>query len=206
MSHLRALGSPYSICASWARRHTSLRQFSASPIIRDAPESNLPRIAQPTFWSSLIPRSLRSRTASSTSQSASKPWNPATIFIFLGILIGSNAIQIIALRNEMLNFSRKTDAKLSLLREVVQRVKSGEEVDVRGLVGTGDPKSEAEWEEVMKELEGTDMVAEGKRKREEKRKEKARLREEAEAGRRRERDAAAGGEGKDGGARPKFMM
>lgn len=113
----------------------------------------------------------------------------------------------------MLNFSRKTEAKLGLLREVVQRVKNGEEVDVKGLLGTGDPKSESEWDEVMKELGETDMVAEGKRKREEKRREKARLREEAEAERRRARDEGAGsreggaGEsGEKGGGRPKFIM
>ena len=51
----------------------------------------------------------------------------------------------------MLNFSRKTDAKLSLLREIVQRVKNGENVDVKKALGTGDPQQEAEWEEVMKE-------------------------------------------------------
>lgn len=112
----------------------------------------------------------------------------------------------------MLNFSRKTEAKLSLLREVVQRIKDGEEnVDVRGLLGTGDPKSEAEWEEVMKELEGTDMVAEGKRKREERRRERAKAREEADAEKKRERaerqgDGGDGEEGKKGGGRPKFMM
>ena len=112
----------------------------------------------------------------------------------------------------MLNFSRKTEAKLSLLREVVQRVKNGEDVDVRGLLGTGDPKSEGEWEEVMKELESTDMVAEGKRKREEKRQERVRAREEADAERARQRaekggeaGGGAAGEG-HGGGRPKFMM
>lgn len=112
-----------------------------------------------------------------------------------------------ALRNEMLNFSRKTEARLSLLREVVQRIKNGEDVDVKGLLGTGDPKSEAEWEEMMKELEETDMVAEGKRKREEKRREKARAKEEADAEKQRERDNARGESGAEKSeGRPKFMM
>ena len=108
----------------------------------------------------------------------------------------------------MLNFSRKTEAKLSLLREVVQRVKNGEEVDVRGLLGTGDAKSEAEWEEVMKELEETDTVAEGRRKKEEKRQERARLREEAESERQQAKDAgsAQSDSGEKGAGRPKFMM
>lgn len=101
-----------------------------------------------------------------------KDWNPFTIYIVLALLVGSNAIQIIALRNETLNFSRKTDAKLALLREVVQRVKNGEDVDVEGLLGTGDPQQEKEWEEVIQELENSDMIEEGRKKREAKHAEK----------------------------------
>lgn len=105
----------------------------------------------------------------------------------------------------MLNFSRKTEAKLSLLREVVQRVKEGKEVDVMGLLGTGDEQAESEWEEVLRELADTDMVAEGRRKREERRREKIRARDMAE-----NETMGKGEEGaqrqREGGARPKFMM
>jgi hypothetical protein len=38
----------------------------------------------------------------------------------------------------MLNFSRKTEAKLTVLRDVLKRVKNGEDVDVAKLLGTGD--------------------------------------------------------------------
>lgn len=90
----------------------------------------------------------------------------------------------------------------------MQRIKDGEEVDVKRLLGTGDEKSEREWEEVMKELEETDMLAEGRRKREQKRLEKARKREEAEEERKRGRDNV--GAGQDSVARddgkPKFLM
>ena len=86
--------------------------------------------------------------------------------------MGSNAINILALKREMLNFSRKTDAKLSLLREVLQRVKNGEDVDVEKLLGTGDAKSEQEWEDVMQELESTNMLAEAQRKKQERRAER----------------------------------
>ena len=81
----------------------------------------------------------------------------------------------------MLNYSRKTEAKLSLLREVVQKVKSGEDIDVRKALGTGDPEQEAEWEEAMKELETNDPLEESMRKREAKlanKAEKKRLRDE----------------------------
>lgn len=77
----------------------------------------------------------------------SKDWNPATFFIVISLLIGSNAIQMISLRNDRLAFTRKTDAKIVLLRETVQRVKNGEDVDVEKILGTGDPEKEKEWEE-----------------------------------------------------------
>lgn len=111
----------------------------------------------------------------------------------------------------MLAFSRKTDAKLELLREVVQRVKDGEEVDVKRLLGTGDAESEREWEEVMKELESTDMLWEGKKKREAKQAAKAeqrRLKEE-QAARDREASPVASTSGPADAAnerRPNFLM
>ena len=79
----------------------------------------------------------------------STQWNPATFFIVIFLLIGSNAINLIALRNDFTAFSRRTDAKISLLREVIQRVQEGEDVDVEGLLGTGDPEKEKEWEDGM---------------------------------------------------------
>ena len=220
MAPSRALRPLRNVCKSCVRRQLPSRPFSATSLARDTTEStsHLPKVAQPGFWTSLLPKSLRS-SSSADAKTVSKPWNPSTIFIFLGILVGSNSIQIIALRNEMLNFSRKTDAKLSLLRGVVQRVKEGEDVDVRGLLGTGDEKAEGEWEEVLKELADTDMVAEGRRKREERRREKAKRREEIESEERKRRkegkwaeipgegegEGAAKGE-REGGGRPKFIM
>jgi hypothetical protein len=109
---------------------------------------------------------------------------------------------MIALRNEMRNFSRKTDAKLALLREVVQKVKNGEEVDVRRALGTGDPKAEEEWEEVVKELESTDMLLEGHKKREAKKAAKAAAREGGQSTPMEEKD----GTDETNERRPKFMM
>jgi hypothetical protein len=132
----------------------------------------------------------------------------------LGLLAGSNAIQILKLRKETLNYTRKTEAKLSLLREVIQRVKNGEDVDVRKALGTGEEEAEREWEEVIKELEDTDGVAEGWRKRAEKRRlkdeQKARDREGGSAATPkddRKADSSAG-ESPESQAetRPKFMM
>jgi hypothetical protein len=57
------------------------------------------------------------------------------------------SIQMIALRNEYTAFMRRADAKIGLLKEVIERIQKGEEVDVEGLLGTGDAKREKEWEE-----------------------------------------------------------
>lgn len=74
------------------------------------------------------------------------------------------SIQMIALRNEFAAFSRRADAKIGLLREIIERIQKGEEVDVEGLLGTGDKKMEQEWEEVLQEIEKEDQEWEQSRK------------------------------------------
>ena len=54
---------------------------------------------------------------------------------------------MISLRNDFVSFSRKADARIRLLKEVIERVQKGENVDVEGLLGTGDEDKEKEWEE-----------------------------------------------------------
>ena len=97
----------------------------------------------------MVPKVFREprRPTSSSSKAAERRWNPATVYIIVFLLIGSNAINQISLRNDFTNYSKKTDAKISLLREVLERVQRGEEVDVARLLGTGDEKQEAEWEQ-----------------------------------------------------------
>jgi hypothetical protein len=81
------------------------------------------------------------------SKARSQEWNPATFLIVIFLLIGSMSIQMIALRNEFTAFSRRADAKIGLLKEIIGRIQKGEEVDVEGLLGTGDAQREKEWEE-----------------------------------------------------------
>ncbi|KAK2732002.1 hypothetical protein FQN57_003041 [Myotisia sp. PD_48] len=52
---------------------------------------------------------------------------------------------------------RTTDAKIRQLREVIQKLKNGEELDVRKALGTGNRASEDEWEEVLREIEAEEM-------------------------------------------------
>ncbi len=110
---------------------------------------SLPRATQPSIWQSIVPRAFRkSREVSDASKkSMRKGWNPATFFIVIFLLIGSNAIQMIVLRNDFIAFSRKAEAKIGLLKEVIGRVQKGEDVDVKGLLGTGNEDQEREWEE-----------------------------------------------------------
>jgi hypothetical protein len=63
------------------------------------------------------------------------------------LLIGSQAIQMIALRNEFTAFSRRADTRIGLLKEAIERVQNGEDVDVKSLLGTGGKAQEKEWEE-----------------------------------------------------------
>ena len=56
---------------------------------------------------------------------------------------------MIALRNNFEAFTRRADAKVGLLREIIGRIQNGETVDVEGLLGTGDERREREWEEGM---------------------------------------------------------
>lgn len=80
-------------------------------------------------------------------QAPRKEWNPATPYIILGLLVGSQAIQILWLKQERGHNLRRAEAKIGILREVIERVQSGEDVQVEKVLGTGDAESEKEWAE-----------------------------------------------------------
>ena len=107
----------------------------------------VPRIGRPSVWYSLVPRFLRRSQAPvvHSKYAKSKGWNPATFYIAIFLLIGSNSIQLITLKNDFANFSRKTDARISLLKEIIDRVQKGEDVDVEELLGTGNAQKEQQW-------------------------------------------------------------
>lgn len=109
----------------------------------------IPRVARPSLWHSIVPKFFRAQdsTRIPAKSQRSQEWNPATFFIFIFLLIGSNAIQMLTLRNEYSSFSRKADAKIALLKNVLDRVQRGEQVDVEKALGTGDKVQEQEWRE-----------------------------------------------------------
>ena len=48
---------------------------------------------------------------------------------------------------------RKADLQLAKLREVIEKLQRGEEVDVEKILGTGDEAQEQAWEEALREIE-----------------------------------------------------
>jgi hypothetical protein len=54
---------------------------------------------------------------------------------------------MLTLKNDYTAYRRSTDARIELLKEVIERVKRGEKVDVEKLLGTGDEAQEKEWED-----------------------------------------------------------
>ncbi|KAH8700768.1 hypothetical protein BGW36DRAFT_135409 [Talaromyces proteolyticus] len=150
LSSLSPWRTSYKIGLSHSQAHGRFRSTTTSTA-SDA----LPRIAQTSLWTSIIPRFIRDRfrapSSPSSTKSASQEWNPATFYIVIFLLIGSQAIQMLLLRKDYENYNRKTDAKIRLLNEVIQRVKNGENVDVEKLLGTGEESKEREWEEEIEE-------------------------------------------------------
>jgi len=111
-------------------------------------------VARPSFWKSIIPKFLRPTqqddpfgTIAAKKAKKTKEWNPATFFIVIFLLIGSMSIQMIALKKDFATFIRRTDVRIGLLREVVEKLQRGERVDVEKTLGTGVPEKELEWEE-----------------------------------------------------------
>lgn len=57
------------------------------------------------------------------------------------------SIQMIAVRNSFDRFMRQSEARITSLRDVVEKIQRGETVDVEKALGTGDPAKESDWEE-----------------------------------------------------------
>lgn len=65
---------------------------------------------------------------------------------------------MIALRREFATFTRRAEVRIGLLREVIEKIQRGEEVDVGKALGSGDAERELEWEEVLREIERDDAI------------------------------------------------
>jgi hypothetical protein len=125
--------------------------------IRYSSSEHLPKLAQPSIWQSIIPKSFRTRDKRRL-PTEKKPPNPASYFIWIYLFIGSQAIRIIGVQNEYKTFMRKAEVKIAKLREVIEKLQKGEEVDVEKVLGTGDETQELEWEEALREIENEDKL------------------------------------------------
>ncbi|KAL2368998.1 hypothetical protein RJ035_003177 [Blastomyces gilchristii] len=96
----------------------------------------IPKILEPSMWTSMVPKFLRSgnRRGTDSAPRKSRAPNPATFYAIMFTLIGSQAIRMIMLRNEYANDTRSADAKTRLLKEVIERIQKGEDVDVKRLL------------------------------------------------------------------------
>lgn len=115
-------------------------------------------MVQPSVWHSIVPRALRSRLEKAAESNQKRAPNPASYFIWIYLLIGSQAIRILQLQNEFNTFMRRADLKIEKLREVVEALQSGDEIDVEKVLGTGDETQEREWEDALREIEDEDRV------------------------------------------------
>ncbi|KAI1483960.1 hypothetical protein K445DRAFT_51245 [Daldinia sp. EC12] len=156
------------ICRTATKATASFRPVASQLIFLNQPQfvryaSTIPSITQASFWKSIIPKPFRrseQRVDWRTSKKAwmSREWNPATFYIIIFLFIGSMAIQMIALRKDFDTFMRRSEVRIGLLREVVEKLQKGEEVDVQKALGTGDAEKEKEWEEVLREIEQNDIL------------------------------------------------
>ncbi|TGO17117.1 hypothetical protein BTUL_0020g00020 [Botrytis tulipae] len=137
------------ISAPPAIRTTLLQQRLSFPQSR---QYAVQSVTQASFWANMIPKPFRKSERAVSKKPKSKDWNPATFFIWIFLLIGSMSIQMIALRNEYTTFSRRADAKIGVLKEIIQKIRNGEKPDVEALLGVGDREQEREWEEVLQEI------------------------------------------------------
>ncbi|CEJ62126.1 hypothetical protein PMG11_10636 [Penicillium brasilianum] len=127
-----------------------------------ATSERLPKIADSSVWTAMVPRFIRSRKSRKPGEK--KEWNPATFYIVMFTLIGSQAIRLLTLKNGYAAYRRSADAKIELLKEVIERVQKGENVDVEKLLGTGDEGKEQEWEDVLRQIEQEDAEWHSKQK------------------------------------------
>ncbi|QUC22258.1 uncharacterized protein UV8b_06499 [Ustilaginoidea virens] len=140
------LGRPILAARKPVRRHTPVRLASSRPAT----------IVDSGFWTSLIPKPLRKENR--TNGTKSKEWNPATFFIVMFLFIGSMSIQMIALRNQSERHSRQSTIRIGQLREAVEKLERGEDLDVDKLLGdAGESPQDTDWEAVLKALESDEL-------------------------------------------------
>ncbi|KAF2131967.1 hypothetical protein P153DRAFT_284546 [Dothidotthia symphoricarpi CBS 119687] len=143
------------------RPHARTFALLAPPSLAHPRFLSLPRVLQPSFWASMVPKPFKTRSE----QSPRRGWNPATPYIILSLLVGSQAIQILWLKQERSHTIRRAETKIGMLKEVIERVQRGEHVEVEKELGTGDAEGEREWAEVVKDIQDEEALFQSKKRR-----------------------------------------
>ncbi|KAJ9207919.1 hypothetical protein DTO166G4_3487 [Paecilomyces variotii] len=168
---MAALRIPVRLLARNSAQHSNVLRnraafLTVSQHVRLHSSESLPRIAQASTWKAIMPKFLRDPETLGHQKKKpieSREWNPATFFIVIFILIGSQAIRLLLLKKDYEAYTRSADAKIKLLKEVIEKINNGEKVDVERLLGTGDAHKEREWDEVLREIEAEDSLWHQKR-------------------------------------------
>ncbi|RVX74675.1 hypothetical protein B0A52_01802 [Exophiala mesophila] len=148
------------------QRHNHIERYPFRRLQHDSAQpSHVPKLAQSSFWHSIVPKPLRDRLKRrSEAGGKAKKTNPASYFIWIYLFIGSQSIRIMGVQQDFNTFMRKADLKLNRLREVVEKLQKGEPVDVEKVLGTGDEIQEREWEDALRELEEEDRIWQSNKK------------------------------------------
>ncbi|KAK6503537.1 hypothetical protein TWF481_008551 [Arthrobotrys musiformis] len=130
------------------RRHLSVNSF-------------IPRVFSPTWWSQHLPQGLFKSTVKSSKETVKRKWDPAWGYIVLALFVGSQSLNIMALRQESQVFIRRSDARIETLREIIENIQKGKWAadgeEVQRALRLGKPeRDDRQWEEVMKEIEEED--------------------------------------------------
>ncbi|KAG5518189.1 hypothetical protein PMAC_003375 [Pneumocystis sp. 'macacae'] len=97
-------------------------------------------------------RYMMTHTKKEESKLIKQPRNSNIMFVVLLTVLGSQAIHVLSIKQEFNEFETQIDTKISLLRDIIDRIQRGEDVDVSKELGTGVKKQEKEWSDVMQQI------------------------------------------------------
>ncbi|EPS43911.1 hypothetical protein H072_2098 [Dactylellina haptotyla CBS 200.50] len=127
------------------RRHLSVNSF-------------IPRVLSPSWWSQNLPKGLFA--AKKSAPTVRRKWNPAWGYVLLALFVGSQSLNIMALRQERTVFMRRSDSRIKTLQEIIQKIQDGEWApdgeEVRKALRLGKERDDRQWEDVMREIEEED--------------------------------------------------
>jgi len=69
------------------------------------------------------------------------------------MIFGSQAIHLLHIKQSYSEYLVWSKSKIGVLKDIIERIQNGDEVDLKKELGTGDQKSEASWDELVREIE-----------------------------------------------------